>query len=451
MISNTVDNSAVRAKKLFYGWYIVIVAFFGHFMATGMVFYIFNAFINPLCESRNWSRTEINAAPGIGFFVGIIGTLICGILIKQVGVRSLMAVGSIVAGISFATLGLIENIWLFYLGFVFLSLGGAAISGIVANTMVSNWFVLKRGKAMGISSSGISLSGVFLPYAAMLILVRAGIEAAFVVIGLMLLAFAPVAWLVVKDKPEDFGLTPNGLSDGGQSEIDASADPTSDYFVNTANSDPEWSLNHLIRVSAFWKIGIGYGLMVMCAGSIMFQLAPRFIEIGFNRDQAMLMLALTALAGACGKYVWGMLCDHFEPKRVVALLMALTGLGVFFGLLSGSLLALALFIVCFGFSMGGIMSTHPIITADLFGRNSFAAVYKYLFLFMALEALGFIIMGFSFDFTGSYNAALIIYIFTCLIAAGLVFSVKHPNFPCKPRSPKCKDHLSTKLKHFFAI
>ncbi len=40
MESNTVDDSAVSSKKFFYGWYIVIVAFFGHFMATGMAFYI---------------------------------------------------------------------------------------------------------------------------------------------------------------------------------------------------------------------------------------------------------------------------------------------------------------------------------------------------------------------------------------------------------------------------
>ena len=72
------------------------------------------------------------------------------------------------------------------------------------------------------------------------------------------------------------------------------------------------------------------------------------------------------------------------------------------------------------------MSTHPVITADLFGRTSFAAVYKFLFLFMALETIGFIIMGLSFDYTGSYNTAFIIYIITCTIAAGLVFSVKRP-------------------------
>ena len=76
--------------------------------------------------------------------------------------------------------------------------------------------------------------------------------------------------------------------------------------------------------------------------------------------------------------------------------------------------------------MGRHRTAHPIITADLFGRKSFAAVYKYLFLFMALETIGFFIMGLSFDHTGSYNTAFIFYIVTCTIAAGLVISVKRP-------------------------
>jgi MFS family permease len=415
--SNTVENSDTRSNKLFYGWYIVGVAFFGHFMATGMAFYIFNAFINPLCDTRNWSRTEINAAPSIGFLVSIIATFILGFFIKRIGVKRLMTVGAVVAGISFAALGLVHNIWLFYLVFVSLS---------VANTVVSNWFVVKRGKAMGIANAGISASGVFLPYIAMLIIARTSVETAFLIIGLMLLLLAPVAWLVVKESPESYGWQPDGILPQALSDIAGQTDPTISAAPDEENEDPEWTLARLARTGAFWKIGIAYGLMAMCAGSIMFQLAPRFIEIGFNRNQAMLMLVATALLGTAGKYIWGVLCDYFEARRVVALSMALTGLGVLFGLFSNSLPALWLFILCFGFSMGGTMSTHPIITADLFGRNSFAAVYKYLFLFMALETIGFFIMGLSFDITGSYNTAFVFYIVTCAIAAGLVFSVKRP-------------------------
>jgi MFS family permease len=423
---NTADNSVGHPKRLFYGWYIVIVAFFGHFMATGMAFYIFNAFINPLCETRNWSRTEINAAPSIGFLVGIIATFILGFLIKRVGVKKLMTAGAVLAGISFAGLGVVHHIWLFYLVFVSLSLGGAAISGIVANTLVSNWFVAKRGKALGIANAGISASGVVLPYIAMMIIASTNLESAFLIIGLFLLLLAPVAWLVVRENPETYDWLPDGITSRGSVHIAEQTAASISTPSGAADEDTQWTLALLVRTGAFWKIGIAYGLLTMCAGSIMFQLAPRFIEIGFTRRQAMLMLAATALVGTAGKYIWGMLCDYFEARRVVALSMALTGLGVLFGLCSNSPAALWFFIVCFGFSMGGTMSTHPIITADLFGRNSFATVYKYLFLFMAMETLGFIIMGLSFDYTGSYNSAFIFYVVTCTIAAGLVFSVKRP-------------------------
>jgi MFS family permease len=424
--SNNVEDSAGSSNRFFYGWYIVIIAFFGHFMATGMAFYIFNAFINPLCETRNWSRTEINVAPSIGFLVSIVATFILGFVIKRIGIKRLMTVGALIAGISFAALGLVQNIWLFYLGFVSLSLGGAAISGIVANTVVSNWFVAKRGKALGIANAGISFSGVFLPYIAMMIIASTSLETAFFVIGIFLLVLAPAAWLVVRENPETYGWQPDGINPREVSPIAGQEDSSSNAISADEAVEPEWTLARLVRTGAFWKIGIAYGLVTMCAGSIMFQLAPRFIEIGFDREQAMLMLAVTALLGTAGKYIWGALCDYFEARRVVALSMALTGLGVLFGLFSNSPPALWLFIVCFGFSMGGTMSTHPIITADLFGRNSFAEVYKYLFLFLALETIGFFIMGLSFDYTGSYNSAFIFYIVTCTIAAGLVFSVKRP-------------------------
>jgi sugar phosphate permease len=301
--SNTVENTNDRSKRLFYGWYIVGVAFFGHFMATGMAFYIFNAFINPLCETRNWSRTEINAAPSIGFLVSIIATFIIGFLIKRIGVKKLMTVGAVLAGISFGALGLVHNIWLFYLIFVSLSLGGAAISGIVANTVVSNWFVAKRGKALGIANAGISASGVLLPYIAMLIIASTNLETAFLIIGLMLLLLAPVAWLVVRENPETYGWRPGGIISQQRPLAGGQRDPSISEPSAVENRDPEWTLARLARTGAFWKIGIAYGLMAMCAGSIMFQLAPRFIEIGFNRNQAMLMLVVTALLGTAGKYI----------------------------------------------------------------------------------------------------------------------------------------------------
>ncbi|MCP4750873.1 MAG: MFS transporter [Proteobacteria bacterium] len=413
-------------KGVFYGWYLVGVAMFGNFIGAGTGFYVFNAFLNPLCDTYGWSRTQFNAAPGIGFFMGMFGTLACGFLLRRFSIRSVMACGSLIAGISFIFLGRVGNIWMFYFIFVLLSLGNVAISGIVANTLISNWFVKKRGKALGVASVGISLSGVILPYLASFILKMTDLKTAFLLIGCLILVLLPVAMILVRDFPENEGLLPDGSSEGLNGENSGATSLAGDELADNGLERIEWTLPDMLRSGAFWKIGIAYGLAVASISSIMFQLAPRFISLGYSSQQAMLVLTFTALMGAIGKYVWGMLCDHFEPKRVAAVCMTGTGLGLLVGLMLASTFGLVLFVLCFGFSMGGLMSTHPVMVANFFGRYSFTAVYKYISLFFIIEIPGFILMGRTFDLTGSYDGAFIFFIAICFVAAALTLSIKPP-------------------------
>ena len=161
----------------------------------------------------------------------------------------------------------------------------------------------------------------------------------------------------------------------------------------------------------------------------MFQLGPRFTDIGYDRGTAMALVSLTALIGTIGKTAWGALCDLYEPRRVVTLLMAMNGIGLCLALMPESKLALSAFILLFGFAMGGIMSTLPILVADLYGRESFASVSRFMSLFIILEVGGFMLMGQSFDKTGSYNRAYAIFVLLDLVAAGLVFSASRPPPP----------------------
>jgi len=413
-------------QKIFFGWNIVGATFMAHFMATGSGFYIFNAFMKPLCETRGWSRTELNTAAIIGYCFGLMGNFLLGYLLDKVGPRPLMVIGTIISSIAFSLLGMAHNIWLFYLFFVLLVLGNSAMSGIVGNTAVSNWFILKRGRAMGISTAGISLSGVILPYLAMVILSRTDIQTAFFVIaGLMLLA-APICYLFVRNRPEDYGLSPDGKALSHGPVRNPSRDDVSALHKEEGGDNAFWTLPMLLRTPAFWKVGFAFGLTGMGIGSVMFQLAPRFSDIGFSDQTAMMMMAFTALMGTLGKYAWGSFCDRFETRKVVTVLMTAIAGGLALNLLSNSIVAMIFFIIVFGFAMGGFMSTFPIIIAEFFGRDSFARVYKYAMLFFVFEMLGFLVMGRSYDLTGSYNTAFMIFISAGAMAVYLVFSVKRP-------------------------
>jgi len=425
-------------NRVFYGWYVVAVAFLTNFMATGTGFYIFNALMNPLCDEKGWTRTELNAAPAIGLAVGILSALLYGTLVTRVGPRILMFLGSIVSGIAFASLGLANKIGHFYLLCMLLYLGNGAMSGIVSNTAVSNWFLEKRGKALGLATAGISLSGAILPLLAMRILDRTNLPSVFLWTGLMAWALAPVIWLVVRDWPEEWGMVPDGsaLDPRTLGKEQYADERKATRFPNPAlvrspgpRHDVLWKPAKVARTRAFWVVGFAYALVLMGTVGVMFQLGPRFMDIGFDRGTAMVLVSLTALIATIGKTVWGTLCDRYDPRRVVAVLMAMNGVGLCLALVPGSMLALAVFILLFGFAMGGIMSTLPILVADLYGRESFASVSRFMSLFIILEVGGYLLMGQSFDRTGSYDRAYAAFVLLDLVAAGLVLGATRPAPP----------------------
>jgi len=424
-----------KESKIFYGWYITAVAFTANFMSVGTGFYIFNAFMQPLCVKRGWTRTDISAALMIGGLIGIFGQLISGTLVIRIGPRILMLFGSLFAGIFFIQLGQVQEIWLFYLFYILLYLGNGAYGGIVANSAVANWFVLKRGKALGFATAGISLSGAVVPFIALLLLERFGLEYTFLCIGLAIVAEGPVAWLIVKNRPEDHNLLPDGLEPATEADPPDNMHPVQTTAKSKKNKAKKtakeagsiiWTPAKIIRVQAFWRVGIAFAMVMFGVVGVMSQLKPRFSDIGFNDQTAMAMMGATALMGAFGKYVWGIFCDRFDPRRVVTVLMVACSFGLSFSLFENSIPALILFIIVFGFSMGGVMSTFPIIIAHLFGRESFAHVGRFLGLFLILQMPGYLVASLSYDLTGSYNFAYGIFIILGLFAALLIFSVKPP-------------------------
>lgn len=421
---------------IFYGWFIVVIAFMANFLSVGTFFYIFNAFMEPLEEIKGWTRDDINTAITIGMAFMLLGQVVFGTLVMRLGARKLMLFGSTLAGISFMLLFRAQDLFHFYLLSACLALGNGAYGGLVAGTAVNNWFVKKRGRAIGFASAGISLSGAILPFVAMILILKSGMVNASFWIGIVILCFGPVAWLVVRDWPEDYGMVPDGSELRNDIEIsmrdtvfDLKKDQTGIKEKLGFSGSGElsiWKPSKLIRTGAFWKIGFAFPLMLAGVSSVMSQLKPRFTDIGFDDMTAMKMMACTAFAGAIGKYVWGMLCDRYSSKKVVAVLFGANCIGLSLALIHGSIAAIIAFIILYGFAMGGLMSTFPIIIADLFGRISFPAVARFISVFFVLELVGFKIAGKSFVYTGSYDTAYIIFIILGILAFFLILSVQRP-------------------------
>lgn len=405
---------------LFYGWYIVLVACVTNFLGSGTGFYIFNAFIEPLCAAKGWTRAEINIAPMLGYIINICGVLFFGTMVYRVGPRILMTFAPLVSATAFVLMAFCTNIFLFYAAFMLLFLGIGGMSGIVTATAVSNWFVRKRGKALGIATSGVSLAGVILPPVAMDIIEKSGLMSAFLWIALVIGLSAPLSWLVVRRRPEDMGLLPDGDAISFSTANNA-ASVTADDSPPCGIRPSYWTFSMAIRSSTFWQIGLAYGLCMASVLGVMFQLKPRFSDVGFDDKTAMRLMAATALAGVAGKYLWARLCDNFKVRKVVVTLLALNAVGLGLLLIPQSMTAAIFFVIIYGFYMGGVVSTQPVIIADSFGREAFPTIARYVWVVVGINFVGYPIMGGSFHLTGSYDAAYVIFIIfnvcaVCLIA-----------------------------------
>ena len=408
-------------QRVYYGWYIVAVAFISNFLGTGTGFYIFNAFIEPLCALRGWTRAEINMAPMLGYIVNLFGVLLYGTLVTRVGPRILVAVSTVITAISFLLMGVTSSLWTFYLLFMVLFLGISGMSGIVTTTMVGNWFILKRGNALGLAAAGVSLSGVVMPAAALAIINTSGIFSAFVWVSVAILFVAPLAWFFIRTRPEDHGLLPDGVRH--EQGVVRDAEP----FIDRSPVMPaHWSFPMVIRDRTFWTIGVAYGLSMASVLGVMFQLKPRFSDVGFDAVTAMRFMAATALVGTAGKYLWAFMCDRFPSKYVVAALLFLNAAGLCIGLMHPSLPVVIIFITMYGFAMGGVVSTQPVMIAEYFGREAYPSVGRYVGLIVGINCIGYPIMGWSFDITGSYDAAYYVFIMLNLISMILIMTLKKP-------------------------
>lgn len=413
-----------KGPIIYYGWYIVLIAFVANFMSVGTSFYIFNAFMEPLSEAYGWSRTALNMALVLGMLAGFIGQFAAGTIVMRTGPRILMLIAPLLSGGACILLGRTHVLWQFYALYIILYLGSMAYGGVVANTAVNNWFVRKKGKALGFASAGISFSGAVLPLIAMALILHSTIADAFLWIGLLTVVVGPLSWLVVRDWPEQFGLHPDGLPPDVIEPI--SLRNQAPKGIVSADREEPWTFRRLVATGTFWKIGLSLGLALTSVGAVMSQLKPRFADLGFDDMTAMWLMALTACIGAIAKYLWGMWCDRFDPRHVFAVLVSMMALGLGLALIHDSLVALVLFIGIFGFSMGGVMSIFPIIVADLYGRESFPAVFRYVSLVVIIEVFGFVIAGQSFDRTGSYDLAYIVFIILALIAVYLIVTTRRP-------------------------
>ena len=194
----------------FYGWVVVAVTFVT--MAIGVnARTAFSLFFPPIISEFGWERGITAGAFSFGFVVsGIVSPLI-GRLMDRAGPRAVMELGVVLIGGGLLLAPLTSEPWHLYVTIgVMVGAGSVCLGYSGQSLFLPNWFIRKRGFAIGIAFAGVGIGSVtLLPWVQHMI-EQTGWRTACTAMGLMILIVLAPINLFLHKRPEDIGLRPDG-------------------------------------------------------------------------------------------------------------------------------------------------------------------------------------------------------------------------------------------------
>ena len=399
-----------RSNPAFFGWRMVAVAFFVDFIAVGFFFYSYSVFFKSIAAEFGDSRLGVSIGISVTQGVGALLAPFIGRALDRFPLKRIMAAGAISMGTGFLLLGLVQTPLQFYLVLgVFIGFGAGAMGQLATSKLVSNWFVLKRGTALGIAATGISVSGVLMPATTAWLIGEFGWRNGFVAYGVITLVIVvPLILRLVVSRPEDLGLLPDGAAEAATLPPPRPALRTAEY----------------IRNSNFWYLLITIGLLFCIQSATLIHMVPQLTDRGIDLISASVIASSTALFGVMGKLIYGALVDRWDVRWALWLAIAFQVAGQLFMLFGNGYSGFLIGASLFGFGMGGIVPMQGAVVGAAFGRENFGRVLGAMRPPMAIiHLLGVPFAGWVYDSTGSYEPAFLtflgLYAVTTLVVLGI--------------------------------
>ncbi len=415
--------------RVFYGWWVVSASSAIIFLTGGTFFYGFSALVKPLQNEFGWTRALIAGAFSLRTQSGGLASPVVGYLVDRVGSRRLLLVGIALVGAGFIFLSRVESVWAFYAAVVVIAVGMSATGGPVAMTAAAHWFERQRGRAMAVLATGAGASGVMVVVLSTLIAAFGWREALLIVgIGQWVVCF-PLA-LVVRHRPEEMGLLPDGDSPPAPEAESATAlaGPGDMADGPLPIQDSGLTIGEALRTRSFWLLALAMSLAGFGSTAIIVHQVVFVTEATALSDQqaavVAMMMPIVSLAGRLG---FGWLADYREKRQVLAASYLLLGLGILLLAMAQQPWQLLFFLAVFSPGWGGSMAVQPAFQAEYFGLRAFGAIQGLTFTVSTLGSVaGPIFAGWVHDSTDTYRQAFVVLAMASLVAAPAILMAGQP-------------------------
>lgn len=399
-------------KNHFYGWWIVTGLSFINFIIGGFCFYGSLVLFPMMIADLNWSRTQIS----LGFMIQMLmvgaSAPLSAWSVTKFGAKATMFLGSVVGAMGLLLMPYAVSVPLFILFFgVLLGMGIAFTINIPLQTVVTFWFLKKRGLALGLVMAGTGLGGFAAPPTLNFIIELGGGDwrTAWLFMGTLMALIAVFVLFVVKNNPTEL----NQLPDGRASNTEDTG--TQEQKTNTKNnqiyrSTTSWTLKEAIKTHQLWL------LIIAIVGSqfiwqILITQGPLHLsDRGFSNYQYSLLYGAAIGFSIIGRLGGGVLNDFIEPRSVFLIALVLTFIGsVLFWVVDPESPTTMIYPLASGIAIGAALVTVPNIITNYWGKNAFAPVYGFIFPIMIFcNSIAAPLSGRFYDSDENYLKAMLV-------------------------------------------
>lgn len=401
-----------RATKVFYGWWIVVIAALGLSVGYGpIIVYTFSVFFKPVSEEFGWGRTETSLVFSLSLIVMVLAMPFIGRSVDRFGARKVIVSSALIFGLSLISFSIFSfGSSQFYAVYIAIGLIGAGTTPLSYNRVLSYWFDKRRGLALGLATIGIGVSTFIMPLLAHYLVLSFGWRAAYMLLGILVLAVTvPVVWLFLKETPVAMGLRPDGEDNAdvirGKSEVNLGG----------------IGIREAVRSSTLWLMCTSFFLVSASINGCLIHLVPMLTDRNVSPGTAAVAASLLGGATLIGRVGTGYLLDRFFASYLAIWFFggACVGILLLWSEAAGLLAVFAA--VLLGLGNGAETDIMAYQMSRYFGLRAFAEIYSYILAAYTLGGVvGPLLMGISFDSTGSYQLILVIFIVAILVSVGLL-------------------------------
>jgi len=258
-------------KTAFYGWRIVAACMLLVTVSWSLGIFGMGVYIYALTKFQGFSVTTVSTGVTAAYVLGALLSVSIGKTIARKGPRWVVAFGSLAMATGVSLMPYCTQPWHVIASFLVLGLGMSCLSTNTVGSTLAPWFERFQGRAMSTSMLGASIGGMISTPLLMSGIKVLGFQTTAMIAAITTVALVlPLALFVLKKKPEDMGLHPDGIEPQSNAQAPLSV---------------QWSLKQAATTVQFRTVVVAFGIGLL-------------VQVGFLSHHVPIAIPVLGVDGA---------------------------------------------------------------------------------------------------------------------------------------------------------